>query len=411
MLLFATAVIVVLIVSFMCSIFESVLLSLTRPKIEMLTREGRRAGPMLAGFKRNIDTPIAAILILNTAAHTVGAAVAGASYTDVFGASTLWIFSILFTIAVLLFTEIIPKTLGVAYADVLATPVAYGIRWLTILLRPLVVASSYVSGLLRRDTKIPVTSVDEIRFLASLGRSEGVVGPRTAGMIVGATQIRYLQAHDVMLPREEVSYLHATMDRASVIRYLNETGHSRYPLASSDDLDEVSGVVFAKELLYWLLHNDAPQIDWDSLRHEVLVVPRSSPLPQLLRTYQESHRHMAIVIDEYGSVEGIATLEDVLEEIVGDIRDESDDPVDEFAEQTDGELQVKATVDLRKLSAKLGLEWDPDVDVATVGGLVTEVLERIPAAGDSITWRGYRITVLKADRRRARLLSMRRDDD
>lgn len=409
MLYLVTAVITVIVISFMCSLFESVLLSLTRPKIEMLAREGRRAGVLLAGFKRHIDTPIAAILILNTAAHTVGAAVAGASYTTVFGSSTLWLFSILFTLVVLIFTEIVPKTLGVAYADLLAAPVAHGIRWLVILLRPLVVMSSYVSRLLRREMQIPVTSVDEIRLLASLGRNEGVVGPRTAGMIVGATQIRHLRALDVMLPRDEVSYLSSTMDRESVIRFLHETGHSRYPLTTGDDLDDVSGVVFAKELFYWLLHNDGERIDWDSLRHEALVVPHSSRLPQLLRTYQESHRHLAIVVDEYGGVEGIATLEDVLEEIVGEILDESDDPLDEFAEQADGVLVVKANVDLRKLSAKLGLEWDPDVEVSTVGGLVTEILERIPSVGDSVLWKGYRITVLKADRRRTRRLSVQKD--
>jgi CBS domain containing-hemolysin-like protein len=409
MLLFATAVIVVLVVSFMCSIFESVLLSLTRPQIEVLTRDGRAAGPLLARFKTDIDIPIAAILILNTAAHTIGASVAGASYSNVFDAGTLWIFSILFTIAVLLFTEIIPKTIGVTHALALAAPVAHGIRWLTVLLRPLVAASGYVSRLLRSDARIPVTSVDEIRLLASLGRSEGAVGPRTAGMIVGATQMRYLQAHDVMLPREGVSYLCSTMDRNSVVQYLHETGHSRYPLTTSDDLDDVTGVVFAKELLYWLLHNDAERIDWDALRHEVLVVPRSSPLPQLLRTYQDSHRHLAIVVDEYGSVEGIATLEDVLEEIVGDIRDESDEPVEEFTEQPDGVLVVAAAVDLRKLSSKLGIPWEPHIEASTIGGLVTEILERIPSVGDSIRWNGYRIEVLKADRHRVRLLSVRKD--
>ncbi|MBT8087007.1 MAG: DUF21 domain-containing protein, partial [Gammaproteobacteria bacterium] len=116
MLIFVTAVGVVLIVSFLCSIFESVLLSLTRPQIEVLGKRHQRAGRLLSGFKDNMDVPIAAILILNTAAHTIGAAVAGASYTNVFDAGTLWIFSILFTLAVLLFTEIIPKTLGVSYA-------------------------------------------------------------------------------------------------------------------------------------------------------------------------------------------------------------------------------------------------------------------------------------------------------
>jgi CBS domain containing-hemolysin-like protein len=166
----------------------------------------------------------------------------------------------------------------------------------------------------------------------------------------------------------------------------------------------------AKDLLYWFVQNDECQIDWDSLRRDILVVPRSSPLPQLLRTYQDSHRHIAIVVDEYGSVEGIATLEDVLEEIVGDIRDESDDPVEDFTEKPDGDLVVKANVDLRKLSAKLGIAWEPEVDVATIGGLVTELLERIPAVGDSICWNGYRITVLKADRRRAKLLAVRPAD-
>ena len=126
MLIFLLAVGVVLVVSFLCSIFESVLLSLTRAQVEMTRRGHARAGRLLVRFKENMDVPIAAILILNTAAHTIGAAVAGASYSDVFGSHTLWLFSILFTAAVLLFTEIIPKTLGVSYAATLAVPVAHG---------------------------------------------------------------------------------------------------------------------------------------------------------------------------------------------------------------------------------------------------------------------------------------------
>ena len=176
MLLFVTAVATVLVVSFLCSIFESVLLSLTRPQIEVLAAKRRAAGRLLARFKDRIDIPIAAILILNTAAHTIGAAVAGASYAGVFDANTLWIFSILFTIAVLLLTEIIPKTLGVSHAQKLAVPVAHGIHWLTIVLKPLVALSERVSRLLRREVDLPVTSAEEIRLLAALGRSEGVVG-------------------------------------------------------------------------------------------------------------------------------------------------------------------------------------------------------------------------------------------
>jgi CBS domain containing-hemolysin-like protein len=404
MLLFVLAVSVVLVVSFLCSIFESVLLSLTRSQIALVSASRKRAGLLLSGFKENMDVPIAAILILNTAAHTVGAAVAGASYANVFDVNTLWIFTIIFTIAVLLFTEIVPKTLGISHASKLAVPVAYGINWLAILLRPLVAVSEKISRSIRSDIDVPVTSSEELRLLAALGRSEGAVGDQTAEIIVGATQLHYLNARDVMLPRKDVRYLSATMDRYEAIKFVRESGHSRFPFSPTANLSDVSGVVLAKDLLYWLLEHDDDQIDWDAISKDVLVVPDSAPLLKLLHTYQDSHRHLAIVVDEYGSVEGVATLEDVLEEIVGDIRDESDLPVDDIREQTDGTLLVRSRVDLRKLSDELGITWDPNTDVSTIGGLVTETLERIPVVGDSINWTGYKVDVIGADRRRARLL-------
>jgi len=411
MLIFLSAVAVVLIVSFLCSIFESVLLSVTRPQIEVLGRRHERAARLLAGFKENMDVPIAAILILNTTAHTIGAAVAGASYSNVFDASTLWIFSIVFTIAVLLLTEIIPKTLGVSYATLIAAPVAHGIQLLTVLLKPLVAVSEAISRSLRRGPAVPVTSAEEIRLLAWLGHLRGAVGPLTAGMIVGATQLRHLHADDIMLPRENVRFLSADMTRDQAMTYIRETGHSRFPFTPTGDFDDVSGVVLVKDLLYWLLQNDAPEIDWNALRQDTLVVPNSVILPQLLRTFQETQRHLAVVVDEYGSVEGIVTLEDVLEEIVGDILDESDIPVEEFLDKSDGTLIVRGNVDMRKLCTRLGITWDPELEVSTVSGLVTEILERIPVAGDTVEWNGYRIEVLRADRRRVRLLSIRRQDN
>lgn len=408
MLLFLTAVGVVLVVSFLCSIFESVLLSVTRPQIEVLTRDGRRAGPLLASFKDNMDQPIAAILILNTAAHTIGAAVAGASYADAFNPNTLWLFSILFTIAVLLLTEIIPKTLGVSYAPALAPRLAFGIQWLTIALRPLVYLSEKISRALRSDAETPVTSIEEIRLLALLGDNEGVVGARTAGMIVAATQLGNLRAKDIVLPREEVRFLSGTMDRKDAFAAAHAARHSRFPFTPSGELDDVSGVILVKELLYWLQTHDDDIVDWESLRLDPVVVPESTVLPKLLRTFQESRRHLAIVVDEYGSVEGIVTLEDVLEEIVGDINDESDRPRKDIVERKDGSYFVHGSVDLRKLSSKLGVQWEPEEEVATIAGLVSEELERIPLVGDSITWNGYQVTVLRADRQRAKKLSVRR---
>ncbi|MED5420721.1 MAG: hemolysin family protein, partial [Pseudomonadota bacterium] len=367
----------------------------------------KAAGSLLSGFKENMDIPIAAILILNTAAHTIGTAVAGASYSNVFDPNTLWIFSVVFTMAVLLFTEIIPKTLGVAHSRKLATPVAYGVNFLTIVLRPILWVSERISRAFRGDSDIPVTSMDEIRLMAILGRSEGVVGEQAAEMIVGATQLRHMDAHDVMLPREEIQLLSADMDRATVLALVRDSGHSRFPFSPTTDIDDMNGVVLTKDLLIWMLENDREKIDWDAVRKEPLVVPDSAPVLQLLHTYQESRRHLAIIVDEYGTVGGLATMEDVLEEIVGDIRDESDLPANDLDVQEDGTVVLRSDVDLRRLCEKLSIPWEPAAEITTVGGLVTEKLERIPVAGDSIQWNGYQVKVLRADRRRVRMIQVR----
>jgi CBS domain containing-hemolysin-like protein len=228
-------------------------------------------------------------------------------------------------------------------------------------------------------------------------------------MVVGATQLRYLHAHDIVLPREKVRFLSGEMNRREAMEFVRQTGHSRFPFSPTRDLKDVCGVVFAKDLLYWLLRHDEDDIDWDSLTKEALIVPPSVPLIQLLRTYQDKRRHLAIIVDEYGTVEGIATLEDVLEEIVGDIFDESDLPMREFHELADGSFIVPASIDLRKLSAKLAVAWDPKIAASTIGGYVTEKLERIPRVGDVISWKGFRIEVLRADKRRARRLRISKE--
>ncbi len=198
------------------------------------------------------------------------------------------------------------------------------------------------------------------------------------------------------------------MTRAEALAMVRETGHSRFPFTQTGEIDDASSVILAKELLQWLLLHDEDSIDWEYLCKDALIVPETARLPRLLRTFQDSQRHLAVVIDEYGGVQGIVTLEDVLEEIVGEIHDESDRPTSEIIEREDGTMQVQATVDLRKLSAALGIRWEPEEDVSTVGGLVIETLERIPTVGDSIEWHGYRITVLRADRQRVILVAVRK---
>lgn len=401
MLTFAAAVALALVGSFLCSIMESVLLSIRPADVETLVRDGKRSGKLLKGFKQRIDVPIAAILIVNTVAHTVGAAVAGASYKSAFNAETLWIFTIVFTVSVLLLTEIIPKTLGVAHSKQLAGPVAYGIQLLAVVLRPVVALTEVISKSLRKDKEDPVTSMEEIRLLAGLARSEGVFGPRTAGIIVGATRLSQLRARDVMVPRRNVRFFSGERTQAENLAMLRECAHSRLPFSPTDELDEVDGVVIAKELFFQIQEHPGEPIDWAYLIHEPITIPESKPLNNLLRTFQETRRHMAIVVDEYGGVEGIVTLEDVLEEIVGEIIDESDRYFEDTWPQPDGSLIVLASVEMRKVGEHLGFEWPADPDITSPGGLVAEELGRIPVRGDTVEWGGYRLEVLSASEKRA----------
>jgi putative hemolysin len=410
MLAFSAAVSVALIVSFLCSIFESVLLSIGHAQIEALANEGKGSGRLLRHFKRRIDVPIAAILTVNTIAHTVGASVAGATYENVFDERTLWIFTIVFTITVLLFTEIIPKTLGVAYAARLATPVAYGIYVLTVVLRPVVAAIERISRALRGSTLPPVTSIEEIRLLAVLGRSEGIVGPRMAEMIVGATGLRQLRVSDVMLPRAMVTIISGTNSRAEILDTVRSTQFSRFPYTPTDDFDDVAGIVLAKDLMFALLEHPQKDLDWATLVRDPLVIPPGKPLNTLLRSFQEMRSHMALVVDEYGGFEGIVTIEDVLEEIVGEIDDEVDQPADDWLLQPDGTVHVAATTELRKVLRYLQRAWPGGQDATSVGGLVTEKLGRLPRQGDVVEWNGCRFEVLSANKRRAEMLAVRRQD-
>lgn len=407
---FATAVSVALVVSFMCSIFESVLLSLSHAQVELLASQGKPSGRILKAFKDRIDIPISAILITNTAAHTIGTAVAGASYAEVFNTETLWIFTLVFTIAVLLFTEIIPKTLGVAYAQKLARPVAYGIRALALVLKPFVLVTEAISRSIRGGKEGPVTSLDEIRLMATIGHSEGVVGQQTAQMIVGASDLRKLSASNIMVARRDIVFLSRDDSPDQVVKTIRESGFSRFPYSPTGELDDVVGVVFAKEALSQLIDAGQGGVDWQNLVHDPIVVPETVVLDSLLRTFRQTRRHMALVVDEYGDLQGIVTLEDVLEEVVGEIFDESDMPSEDLWQRPDGSVRAFGTAELHRVCRALGIDKPADVEVSTVGGLLSEALGHIPKPGDTLDWQGYRLTVMAATRRGVDLVRITRID-
>lgn len=396
MLIFVLSVMSALVFSFLCSLSEATLLSVKHAQVQALG--DTKAGKILRRFKSQIDVPIAAVLVLNTIANTAGGSLAGASWGEVFDPSTVWIFSLTFTFTVLLFTEIVPKTLGVAYVDRLAPFVARFVDALTVILRPVLFVTKGVSNLLRRGQQDPVTSVEEIRLLVALGRTEGAVGAFVAGMIEGATSLRELTAYDIMVPRGGVRFLSAKRSLEDNLKQIRESGHSRFPFTPTGDIDQISGVVLVKDLMFQLRESpDDPK--WEAHLGPLLIVPGAMRVDQLLREFQDKRRHLAIVVDEYGGTIGIVTLEDVLEEIVGEILDESD-RVDPFIiKRTDGSLMCRGWAETRKVFELLGIK--EEVETVTIGGFVAEQLGRVPKAGDIVKWNGFGFKVTAASPRRA----------
>ena len=405
MLILVLTVLGSLTISFLCSIAEAVVLSVGHAQIEALGKS--RAGEIMREFKREIDRPIAAIVSFHTVAHTIGASVCGAIYVNAMGERTLWVFSLAFTLAVLLFSEIIPKTIGVTYVATLAAPVAYGVTGLAFVLRPVLWVTGLVAKVLRGNHQSPVTSLEEIRLLVAVGRTEGALAGRVADMIEGATALRELTAYEVMVPRAQVAFLSGERTTQENLELIRRSQHSRFPYTPDSDLDHAKGVILVKDLLFiqgGLVQGE--EIDFAALQTPLLVVPAAAPLEKVLRTFQEERRHIAIVVDEYGGTQGLIALEDVLEEIVGEIEDESDRVDQRIFRRADGVFVCRASAETRKLFEILGIDESPEL--VTVGGFVADLVGRVPRTGDVVEFHGFQFTVARASARRAERIEVRR---
>ena len=403
MLTLALVVLWSLLVSFACSVAESVVLSISHAQIQALGKSS--AGRILRQFKREVDVPIAAIVAFHTVAHTVGASVCGAMYVDVFNEHTLWVFSLTFTVLVLVFSEIVPKTLGVTFIPQFAVPVAYGVRALILVLKPVIWLTNSFARLLRGGHQAPATSIDEIRLLVAFGRTEGALGGRLADMIEGAARLRELTAYDVMVPRSQIIFLSGERTLEENLSIIKRSGHSRFPYTPDGNLDKVEGVVLTKEL-FFALREKRDAVDFQEIAGPLVVVPTSAPLEKVLRTFQDERRHMAIVVDEYGGTQGIITLEDVLEEIVGEIEDESDRVDPSIVRRGPGFYSCRGSAETRKVFELLGIEEESEM--VTLAGFVADLVGRVPRVGDSVEWEGHRFTGTRASARRAERVEVRK---
>jgi len=339
MIEFVIAVFFAVFISAGCSLFEAVLYSVPTRHIESMVRRGKPGGKIFEEMRKNVERPIAAILSLNTIANTGGAAVAGWAASVVFGHHWLGWFSVFFTMAILVFSEIIPKTAGIIYGRYLVSIVAYPLKWLVLFMTPAIWLSSFITHLIARGKTDEVITGEEIRIMARLSLRTGGIKPYQEDAIERILTLQNKKAKDVMTPRTVVFSLseHMTLEEAS--RIPTPWEHSRFPVFDQS-IEDVVGVVLTREV-FFALAKGKKEMHLTELMRPVHFVVETAGIDRVLIEFLELRQHLFVVLDEYGGFSGLISLEDILEEILGrEIIDETDEVADkrEFARQSRSRL-------------------------------------------------------------------------
>lgn len=322
MTLLITYLLIAIGVSFVCSILEAVLLSVSPVFVETELRRKPVRGKVLKQVRTDLDQSISSILILNTFAHTMGAAGVGAQASHVFGAKWESLIAFLLTLAILYFSEIIPKTLGATFWRQLALPSAYVIRVLVKLLFPFVWVSAKLTGLFSKGDSTLV-SREELTALAQLGVQEGSLGHQESELLENILLLRETRTRQILTPRSVVTALASTLTVSDALAELGEKPFTRIPLFEGN-LDNVVGLVFRPTLLQ-ARHDLGDQRLLSDIASEIFRVSEDLPVLKLLDLFITRREHLFLVEDSYGQTAGIVTLEDALETMLGrEIMDESD---------------------------------------------------------------------------------------
>jgi len=312
-----------IIISAGCSLFEAVLYSVPLRRLETMINNGKKGAKLFKVLRQDIEKPITAILSLNTIANTAGAAIAGAAAATVFGHSTLGYFSAFFTLAILLFSEVIPKTAGIVYNKSLVTFVAYPLTILVQLMSPVVWLCGTITRLISRNKPKESVSPEELRIMARLSLKTGEIKPYQEEVIDNILSLEQVMVKQVMTPRTVIFSLseHLTLEEAQ--KMTSGWEHSRFPVYDKD-MEDIVGIVLTRDLFIALAEGKGDILLTDLMMPARFVV-ETARLNNVLLEFMGSRQKLFMVIDEYGGLSGLISLEDILEEILGrEIVDESD---------------------------------------------------------------------------------------
>ena len=391
------SLLVVLGVSFLCSLLEAVVLSVTPSQIAAISIKKPKLGAIWHGFKTHIQQPIALILVLNTAAYTIGATVAGAQFSELFGHKWVWLYSVVLTFVMVQFTEILPKTLGVRFnrelAGVIAGPLNSVVTVLTPFLRLVHWINHPFEG--KKSSSSFVATAEEIAAMAGLARLSNQISFHQERIIRGASHLARHKVYEVMIPAEQVAFLSTSQTLAEAVIAAHMDIHTRFPVCEKNDKNNVVGYVNFKEMIYFMRTNPQDPSFRGIIRPVHFAGPDESAA-DLLRVFVEQHIHIAIVRDKNGVTLGFVTLEDLVEELVGEIEDEFDKLPRMFHALSGGTWMVGGGVSMAEVAKGLN---NPKLEsTEKVSVWLSNALNHSPKPGDIYRQAGVEFAVRRVRR-------------
>ena len=399
MTLWVTLVILVAFSAFF-SASETAFSSLNQIRLKSRADDGDRTAARVLAMSEQYDKLLSTILIGNNIVNIAAASIGTIIFTKMLGAERgATVSTMVLTIVVLIFGEVTPKSLAKEMPETIATAVAPVLSLLMLVLPPLTWLFSQWKRLLNHfvhSSESDTITEGELMTMVSEAENDGELTDRESELIRSAIEFDDVEVEEILTPRVDVVAVADDISLEELAQTFAESGYSRLPVYHGT-IDNIIGVVHEKDF-YIARLKKATKID--DLVAPTLYTTGSTQISQLLRTLREQHHHMAVVVDEYGGTEGIITLEDILEELVGEIWDEHDEVTEDFRKQSDGSWLVSGSASVDDLFETLDLPEDEDIDSNTVNGLVQEKTCHLPKVGDHFSLGEYDGVVTRTARRR-----------
>ncbi len=404
-------VLMLLIVSGFFSGSETALTAASRSRMLAAEKAGDKRAGLVSRLLNMRERLLGGILLGNNFVNILASSIMAGLMLSIFGEAGIIYATIITTVLILIFAEVLPKTYAISQPDKTALKVARPIRLIIAILAPIVsVVQMIVNGTLRLfgvDSKASAwTAADDIKGAVDLHLEEGGMAKRARDQIYGVLEIGELTVEEVMIHRKNLIMMDIDQPADQIVKEFLNSGHSRIPLYKEDP-ENVVGVLHAKDILKALskVNGNFSAIDPKKISRDVWFIPETTSVVKQLRAFQHKREHFALVVDEYGSLMGVLTLEDILEEIVGDIQDEYDDGLDGIKRLKDGGAVVRGDVAVRDLNRAMG--WNlPDEEAVTIAGLVIHESQTIPETGQTFAYHGYRFEIKERERNQIRLLKV-----